>query len=154
MQDVHQQQFLMLLLMRKPQLDQFGGGGGQRRSQQGAHVYIHMLAVVQHLAHARTGHQPALRPGMARADGFVIGVEQVSKGRIERAVANDIFSQHKRLEEPGDMRHVPLGGAGIGHGLHDHVLRAERCRQALGAAANSLVAFEQRATFGNVASLA
>ncbi|MNQ39555.1 hypothetical protein D3C85_531800 [compost metagenome] len=154
MQDVHQQQFLMLLLVRQPQLDQFGGGLGQRRPQQGTHVFIHMPAVVQHLGHARAGHQPALRPWMTRADGFVIGVEQVSEGRIERAITNDIFGQQKRLEEPGDMRHVPLGGAGIGHGLHDHVFRAQRCDQAFRAAANSLVALEQRTAGAKIASLA
>ncbi len=52
---------------------------------------------------------------MAGADGFVIGVEQVTERRIERTVIGDVFGQQERLEKPSAMCHVPLGGAGIGH---------------------------------------
>src|SRR5690606_8894784 len=59
-------------------------------------------------------------------DGLVVGVEQVVEARVELAVAGREIAQHEALEEPRDVREVPLRRTDVGHRLHDGVLDAER----------------------------
>ena len=83
MLDVGEDQFLMLLLMMKPQRDhvmQRGIGAGLR------HRAIHMGAIGINLIQAGTGQKPTMRPGMTRAQRLVIGIEQIGEAGIERPV--------------------------------------------------------------------
>ena len=58
---------------------------------------------------------------MLRADALVVAVEEHAKGRVVRQEAGLEVRlktlQTKGLEEPGGVRQVPLGGAGVGHAL-------------------------------------
>ncbi len=63
---------------------------------------------------------------MPLADGLVVGIEQIAEHRIERLIALEVRLQHEGLEEPGDVRQVPLGGADVRHGLDLLVLGAQR----------------------------
>jgi hypothetical protein len=66
---------------------------------------------------------------MPLADAVVVAVEQHSEVGVERREAALAALEHERLEEPGDMREVPLGGARVRHGLHLAVLVGERARE-------------------------
>ncbi len=90
MQQVHQQQLLVVLLVCQPQSQQCCGFGRQARLQQRAHVRIDVPPVGQNLADHRTGEQPALRPRLARPECLVIGIEQVAKAWIELVVARQL----------------------------------------------------------------
>src|SRR5476651_1818575 len=90
---------------------------------------------------------------MTRADSFVVGVEQVTERRIEGLIVGQVLAEQEGFEKPGRVRHVPLGGAGIGHRLNDHVLGAEGRNQALGSVSDCLVTLEQLMTGGVVAKL-
>ena len=75
MQDVGEDQFLVLLLMVQPQLDQprqrrplaIGTGGDEV-----LHRGIDVLAIGVDVGHRRTRQQAPLRPRMARAEGLVL----------------------------------------------------------------------------------
>ena len=84
-QNVGQQQLLMLLLVIEPDLDdrnepaEIARGFDQRR-----HRLVDMGAIGGDLGGARTRHQAALRPRLARPGGDVIGIVQISETLIER----------------------------------------------------------------------
>ena len=63
---------------------------------------------------------------MTRADRFVVGIEEILVGRIERTIGRQVGPQHEGFEEPRGMREMPLGRAGIRHRLHGLVFRRER----------------------------
>ncbi|MNE62160.1 hypothetical protein D3C80_1574260 [compost metagenome] len=58
--------------------------------------------------------------------GFVVGVEQVVVERLRRAVAGQEGLQQEGLEEPADMRQVPLRRADVGHALDHLILGGQR----------------------------
>ena len=89
-----------------------------------------------HVVAIRARDQPALRSGVARAGGEIIGVEEISEPLIEYAIAGEARTQQELLQKPGGMRAMPLGRAGIGHRLHHLVLGGERCCAAFGFRAN------------------
>ncbi|MCY1303951.1 hypothetical protein D9M70_536830 [compost metagenome] len=153
MQQVHQQQFLVLLLVGQAQLYPRRQLGIQwRLLQEPAHVFVDVRAIGPHPGQRRSRQQTALRPRLARAEGFVIGIEQVGEGGIERAVVRCVRGEQKGLEEPGGMGQVPFGRAGIGHRLDDHVLLAERRDQCRAMAADLQVTIEKRAVHRSVLS--
>jgi hypothetical protein len=61
---------------------------------------------------------PAPRALDSRADRLVVAVEQIRPRRF--------LGEHERLEEPGRVREVPLGGRGVGERLDGGVSVAER----------------------------
>ena len=73
----------------------------------------------------RPRDQPALRPRVARAGRHIIRVEQIGEPLVEDAIAGKVRDQQELLEEPGGMRAMPLGRAGIRHRLHELVLGAQ-----------------------------
>ncbi len=144
--DVHQQQFLMLLLVLQAQLDpvhDFGGVLLWRMGQQLAHCPIDMLAEPVDVLYARARDQPALNPWERRAVGFIVGIEQVVVSRIQRLVAWQIRLEQKCLEKPADMRQVPFRRADVGHALDDVVFDLQRCTNCLTGGAYLLEALQQ-----------
>lgn len=90
MQDVGEQQLLVLLLMLQAQLQQGRGAGpavGIGLLDQAQHGRIHMGAVDAHLVQRRAAQQAALGPRVARAQGLVIGVEEVEEALVKGLVA-------------------------------------------------------------------
>jgi hypothetical protein len=85
-QGVHEQQLLVLLLVGQAQLEERLGLGVERSLQQCLHVPVDVVAVGKHLVKGRPGHQPALRTRLARANGLVVGVEQITEGAIEHCI--------------------------------------------------------------------
>ena len=71
-------------------------------------------------------------PRVTRTGGHIIRVEEISEPLVEYAVAGKPRDQQELLEEPGRMRAMPFGRAGIGHRLHHLVLGAERRGAAFG----------------------
>ena len=127
--DVHQQQFLVLLLVVQPELDQFAGfrpGPVGKRLEQPGHRLVDMGAIGDDLGHRRARQQAPVRTGVPVPHPFVIGVEQVSERGIERRVCRQMRSQDEGLEEPGHMSEMPFRRADVGHRLHLLVFRRER----------------------------
>ena len=77
----------------------------------------------------RACQQPALDTGVARAQGLVVGVEEVVEVRLKHLVPRHMGLQHQCLEKPGGVDQVPLGWAGVRHGLDALVFRRQRLRQ-------------------------
>ena len=131
--DVRQQQFLVLLLMLQAQGDQVG----QRSvitafGQHGLHPLVNGSAVVQHPGQTGPTDQAALGPRVPGANAVVIAVVKHPKAGIKGFEAGFVLLQHKGFKKPGQVRQMPFGGAGVGHGLQLAVLGAERCGQPFG----------------------
>ena len=141
-QDVHQHQLLVLLLMRQTQVQQVGEVA-RAVGQQLRHRGVHMGAIGQHICGRGPGYQAPRGARLPRAHRLVVGVEQVAELRVEHPVADQVRDQHEGLEEPGGVGQVPLGRAGVRHGLGAHVLRGQRPGQGLGGAPQPLVAGER-----------
>jgi hypothetical protein len=62
---------------------------------------------------------------MTRPDRFVVGIEDEAERLIEYAIVPGVWNQNERLEEPRRVRAMPLGRAGIRHGLDRLVLSGE-----------------------------
>jgi len=128
--DVGNQQLLVLLFVVQAQRDQ-----GQQpgvvcvAGQQALHALVHIGAVGQHLGQRGAREQAALRARVLGAHAVVVRIEQHAKRRVERCKRQFVRLQHKGLEEPGGVRQVPFGGAGVGHGLGAGVFRRQRGRQ-------------------------
>src|SRR3546814_6906177 len=73
----------------------------------------------------------AVRTRMTLAGLFVIGIEEVGIGRIERSVAGQVRLQQEGLEEPGRMRAMPLRRTRVRHRLNRLVLGRQWRREAL-----------------------
>jgi hypothetical protein len=128
--DVGKQQLLVLLLMLQAQFDQHAQCGVVVACQPFAHGVVDATAVVAHFVQRGAGQQAALRAGVHRPHGLVVGVEQVMPFRPRRAIGR-IAAQHELLEEPGGVRKVPFAGTGVRHRLDLHVLGAESGAQVL-----------------------
>jgi hypothetical protein len=127
--DVGEHQLLVLLLVLQTEFDQRIDLGVVRRVQQGRHTVVHGTPIRHHLGQRRTRHQPALRTRMLGTDLLVVAVVEHTKLRIVRPEVRLMALEHHRLEEPGHVREVPLGGAGVGHRLHLAVGLRQRCGQ-------------------------
>src|SRR5262245_65185810 len=77
---------------------------------------------------------------MLWTDLLVIGVEEDTKLRVERAIPAPVLLEDEGLEEPAGVREMPLGRTGVVHGLRLAVLRRQRRAQALGRGAHLAVA--------------
>ena len=97
-QQVHQQQLLVLLLVLQPQLQQLRiqcvpallEGGGDP------------LAPAQHLGDGGSGEQPPLGPRLPLPHRLVVAVEQVAPAAVRRLIAHQALQQ-KLLEKPGGV---------------------------------------------------
>ena len=94
-----------------------------------------MPTVAQDVFERRARQQPALGSRLPGTGSLVVGVEAVGEPLIQRAKACEMRLQHERLEEPGGVRQVPLGGAGVLHRLDDLIFRAQRLCQRQGESA-------------------
>ncbi len=124
-QDVGEQQFLVLLLVMQADLqdrEHAHGIGHRHLGDQPFDRGIDVSAIAGDVGGIRPRDQPALRAGVARTGGNVIGVEQKRKAFVEDFVARIVRYQQELLEKPGDVRAMPFGRRGIGHRLHDLVL--------------------------------
>jgi len=143
MLDVHQQQFLVLLLVVEAQLDQ-GDNGRVRPAiglDQGVHRLVDPAPVVGDIGHARTADETPIGTGVPLAHGLVVRVEQIAVGLLDRLMA--VREEQERLEEPGGVGPVPLRGADVGHRLHDLVFGAQNRRQCLGLVTNRMEAVRE-----------
>ena len=145
--DVGEDQLLMLLLVVQPEHDRRDRSGRDGAVTPGRHQAFHRgidaAAVVLDLGERRARELSAARALHPRAHPFVVRVEEEPVTRVDRPVAGGEGSQHEGLEEPGRVREVPLGGAGVGHRLHQLVLAGERRRQGHRAGADGRVVVEE-----------
>src|ERR1700716_2017232 len=114
----------MLLLVIDAELDQLRHWRMTQRDtalEHGVERRIDMTPVAQHLIEAGTGQEPALGARLPRARGLLIGIEAVGEALVQRAEARQMRLAYERLEEPGGVRQVPLGGAGVVHRLDNLV---------------------------------
>ena len=136
-QNVGEEQLLVLLLVVDAELDQL-----QRFRRQGrkgsAQRLIHMFAIGADFVEGGPAQHAPSRPGVARALGLIITVEQEGVALVERRVAEHVVAEHEGLEEPRRVREVPLGRRGIGERLDSGVgvgqRRGEVERQLAGSA--------------------
>jgi hypothetical protein len=130
-QNIGQQQFLMLLLVMQADLDDLEyapGICGRRLRDKTLDGAIHVRTIGCHIIAIRPCDQSALRTRMARTCRDIIRVEQKRESLVEDPVRGIVRHQQKLLEKPGDMRAMPLGGAGIRHRLNDLVFGRETGR--------------------------
>jgi len=69
---------------------------------------------------------------MVRPDRLIVGIEDEAERLVENAIAPGVGNQNERFEEPRRVRAMPLGRAGIRHGLDGLVLSREWSGQSLG----------------------
>src|SRR5258706_6938599 len=100
-QHIHQQQFLVLLLMRQSQIQQRLGFGRQAGPEERADVIVNVLPVSQNLAERRAGKKPPPRPRLTRTNRLVIRIEQVAERWLELAVPRRAGGKQESLEEAG-----------------------------------------------------
>ena len=125
MQDIGEQQFLVLLLVMQADLKNREHAlriSRRHLLDQPLDRGIDIGAIARHVFAVRPRDQAALRAGVARTGGDVIGVEQERKAFVENLVGWIVRHQQELLEEPGDVRAMPFRRRGIGHRLHDLVL--------------------------------
>ena len=154
-EQIHQQQLLVLLLVLQPQLQQRQRRGGlagrsvRQNIEQLLQSRIDPCPPGQHRRDRRPAEQPPLRPGMAGADGVVVAVEQKAPQRIGGFVLDAVplaqGPQQEFLEEPGGVAEVPFRRTGIGHALQHQILRLQGDDQRFTAAAHRSQAHTQAA---------
>ena len=147
MLDVGQQQFLVLLLMLQPQCDelqQFVLCSLVRACQQIQHARINLSPPGQHLRQRGAADKAPIGARILVANAVVITVEQNAEAGIKGFETRLKPFQHKSFEKPGHMGQMPLGRAGVGHGLKLAVLGAQRLRQPFGLPTNLLKALGQQ----------
>ncbi len=138
MLDIGQQQLLVLLLVVQAERRELADLRiAASHLQQLEHRPVDMMSIVEDLEQGRPGQQAALRPRVHVTGRVVIGVEEKVVLLIEAPVSGKMRLQHEALEEPGDMRQVPLRRAHIRHGLHDAVFRLEVGNECKRKAANA-----------------
>ena len=108
MQYVGEQQFLMLLFVIEAQFDEIEQFLRKSCHRLG-HRAIDMAAIGQHLIDRRAGQQATFRPRVPCAFGFIIAVEQIGKGFVEKPIARHMVAQQKGFEKPADVREMPFG---------------------------------------------
>ena len=141
--DVHQGKLLMLLFVMQAELDQVF----ELRKrivpgvvQQRFHRRVDMGAIGHHVVQRRPGQQTAIGARMTRADGFVVGIEQVIVVGMEFRVARCVRFQHEGFEKPGDMREMPFRRTDIWHRLNLLVFGGQPFRDGFGLGADGLEA--------------
>ena len=142
MLDVHQQQFLMLMLVVEAQVHQrcqFLARELIDACQQVEHPIVDVGSVVPHLVRTRPGDESALGAWISRPHGFVVTVEQRPVRVLVRMETGLVLSEYERLEEPRHMRAMPLCWADVGHGLDRLVFRTQWCRERFGESSDRLV---------------
>lgn len=150
-QDVGEHQLLVLLLVLQAQLDQATQCSVVRHGgHPTCHAGVHVGPVGEHLVQRWPREQPALRAGVLGAHTVVVGVEQHPERRCKRLETGLVGFEHKGFKEPGGVGQVPLGGAGIGHGLRGAILGRQWGRQGQRAASHRGVARQQRVECGDV----
>jgi hypothetical protein len=107
------------------------------------HGGIDVPAIGGDLVGAGAGQVAALMAGVPGAGADVIGIEQEGVVGMEDLVALAVLAEQELLEEPGGMRAMPFGRAGVRHRLDQLVLRAQGRGPALGLAADSQIGFHQ-----------
>ena len=120
MLNVGQQQFLMLLFMLEPQLDELpqlcaicvGDVGNDVQ-----HSHIHLRPVGKYILQRRTADQTAFGARILISDAVVIAVEQDAKTAVERLKAGLEPLQNEGFKKPGQVRQMPFGRTGVRHGL-------------------------------------
>ena len=80
---------------------------------------------------------------MPSTDGLVVGVEKEAEVWVEDAVSGDKRGEDKLFEEPCGVGAMPLGRAGVGHGLDALILGRQRGGQGLGMCSDGRVAGRQ-----------
>ena len=137
--DVHQGEFLVLLLVMQAEFQKVRRGFERRvvrRFDKRLHRPIDIGAVGHDLVVRRPGQQAAVRARMARPDRFVIGIEQIIEGRVEFFVIRGAGLENERLEKPCDVGEVPFGRADIRHRLNLLVLDRQAAGDLFGLAAD------------------
>ena len=132
MQCIGEQQLLMLLLVMETEFQRGRDRGPAlvvAARDQLADVQVDVLPVGADLIERRPRQQAPLRSRMARAEAFVIRVEEVVVAVVERLVARQVRAQQQGLEEPARVGLVPFGGTGVLHRLGGLVLGGQRLRQ-------------------------
>src|SRR5262244_373650 len=127
-EDVGEDELLMLLLVMEADLEDAHHLGQLRivdAGEQALYSRVDMGAKRGDALAVRLRDEPALGPRMARPSRHIVRVEEIGEALIEDAIAGEMRQQEKLLEEPGRMRAVPLGRAGIGHRLHHLILGAQ-----------------------------
>lgn len=136
----------MLLFVREPQLHERGPLRGLL-CRAGPHELREMLvdvaAVGRDRLDGRAAQQAALRPRMARPQGFVIGVEEEREIRVERRIAGQMRTQEQRLPEPRGVREMPFRRARVRHRLNRLILAAQRGRERIALRAHAPKLFEK-----------
>ena len=136
-QNIGEQQFLMLLLVLQPDLDdrpelvEILRGRDQFR-----HRVIDMRAIGRDLRNTRPRDQAALRPRLPRTGGDIIRIVEKGEALVENAIGLGMRPQQELFEEPGHMRAMPFGRARVGHRLNDLVLGRQQRRAAFGLGAH------------------
>ena len=128
MLDVHQHQFLMLLLVVKAKLDERRRLAPHRiadRVGKPQHRGGDVIAIGADRIDCRARQEAALRPRVARSDRLVIGIEQIRESRVEDAIARIERSENKSFEKPAGMGQMPFCRADIGHRLDRLVFRRQ-----------------------------
>ncbi len=124
MLDVREDQLLVLLFVVQSQYQHVELLVVQAtRIQHTRHLFVNRVAICEDLTVVRALDLPALGPRVHVARRVVVGIEQVVILVVEPLHPAGL--ENEALEEPGDVRQVPLGRADIGHGLQARMLRAQ-----------------------------
>ena len=149
MQDICEKEFLVLLLVVQPDLQDTHHLGELRlfgARQQPLDSRIDVGAKRRDALAVRPREEAAPWPRVARASRDIVRIEKVGELRVEDAIAGKMRDEKELLEEPGRVRPVPLGRARIRHRLHYLVLSAQRSGAALGLRPHSAEGVEPEQT--------
>ena len=124
--DIRQHQFLMLLLVVDPRLDQRKGFFRHRLRHEPPQIFVNMSAIGAHLFNRGPRQEPSLRSRMPHAKALVIGVETIGKALIKNRVAAQKALQRHFFEKPCCVGQMPLGWACILVCLDDLIFRRKR----------------------------
>ena len=94
--------------------------------EQRLHARVDLPAPGMHLGQGRARQQAPLRARMLRPHALVVAVEEHAERGIEGLEAGLEALEQEGLEEPGGMRQVPFGRAGLGHRLQLAILGRQR----------------------------
>ena len=151
MLDIGKKQFLVLLLVIQSERGQLHDDVivGALLEQR-LHGCIHVPTVIENVCERRARQQAAMRTRVHAADRVVVGVEKVVILLVKVHMVFHLRLQDEVLEEPGDVRKVPLGGADIGHRLHHRVFRLQFADECKRCRSNLSVTIGQHGCLGGV----
>ena len=95
-------------------------------AKEGHHGVVNMFAVGKYLRHGRSRQVAARCTWKRLTDAVVVGVEQCFEFWMEDLVVSSEWLQQKGFEKPACVSQMPLGWAGIDHGLHAIVFHLQR----------------------------